>query len=102
MDRKILLYQSPDMEWKPSIYRYDDFIAALRIMYLDGIAGKHFYLGEDYLYGLVNIAAFLAQSMKETIKYNACDENSWDLVNGGYPLSNACGQLSQSYQDYTC
>jgi len=66
------------------------------------------YLGEDdsssnaYLLGLVNIAAFVAQSMKETIKYDACDENSWDLVNGKYPISNACGQLGQSYQDYTC
>ena len=51
---------------------------------------------------MVNIAAFLAQSMKETIKYDACDENSWDLVGGKYPLSNACGQLGQSYQDYHC
>jgi hypothetical protein len=40
--------------------------------------------------------------MKETIKYDACDENSWDLVDGKYPLSNACGQLHQSYQDYHC
>jgi hypothetical protein len=53
-------------------------------------------------YGLINIAAFLAQSMKETIQYNACDEISWDLVNGVYPVSNACGQLGQSYQDYKC
>ena len=69
-------------------------------------------------------------------KYNACDENNWDLHGGGYPVSNAvsqfvsenpesnesvilmlrdfcsnmgslivvdqCGQLEQSYQDYTC
>ena len=48
--------------------------------------------------GLVNIAAFLAQSMKETIKYDACDENNWDIIDGKYPLSNACGQLGQSYQ----
>ena len=40
--------------------------------------------------------------MKETIKYNACDENNWDVINGRYPLSNSCGQLQQSYQDYTC
>ncbi len=40
--------------------------------------------------------------MKETIQYNACDENSWDTVGGKYPLSNSCGQLGQSYQDYTC
>jgi len=30
------------------------------------------------------------------------DENSWDFVNGKYPLSNSCGQLGQSYQDYHC
>jgi len=45
----------------------------------EGIANKYFYLGEQqsrgYEYGLVNIAAFLAQCMKETIKYDACDEN---------------------------
>jgi hypothetical protein len=40
--------------------------------------------------------------MKETIQYNACDENSWDLVNGAHPASNAGGQLGQSYQDYKC
>merc|ERR1711916_65015 len=59
--------------------------------------------GEDqanHVYGLVSVAAFLAQSMKESIKYNACDENSWDLVGGKYPISNACGQLGQSYEDY--
>ena len=75
-------------------------------MYNDGIANKYFFMGDEspngHLYGLVNIAAFLSQSMKETIKYNACDENSWDLVNGVYPVSNACGQLKQSYQDYKC
>ena len=26
----------------------------------------------------------------------------WDLVQQKYPLSNACGQLGQSYQDYHC
>jgi len=50
----------------------------------------------------VNVAAFLAQSLQESIHYNACDENSWDGLGGQYPLSNACGQLGQSYQDYTC
>lgn len=73
-----------------------------------GAGGTLLDLGNDsdgqdaYKVGLVNLAAFLAQSMKETIKYDACDENSWDLVNGSYPLSNSCGQLGQSYQDYTC
>lgn len=107
INNKILLYQTPSMQWEPStVYRYEDFLSGLRVMYNDGVAGKYFYLGDDtpngLKYALVNIAAFLAQSMKETIKYNACDENSWDLVNGVYPVSNACGQLGQSYQDYKC
>ena len=107
IDNKLFLYQNPTMQWEPSsVYRYDGFLAGLRVMYMDGVANKQYYMGDSStngpLYGLVNIAAFLAQSMKETIKYDACDENSWDLVNGRYPLSNACGQLGQSYQDYKC
>jgi len=51
---------------------------------------------------LVNIAAFVAQSMQETIQYDACDENNWDMPGGKYALSNACGQLGQVYTDYHC
>lgn len=98
--------------WRQSkLYRFHGFIAGLRMAYTEGVAGMTFYLGDDdagaddeesTVVGLVNIAAFLAQSMKETIKYDACDENDWDIINGKYPLSNACGQLGQSYQDYDC
>jgi hypothetical protein len=107
IDNNILLYQTPQSVWIPStVYRYKDLLDGLRVMYNDGVANKYFYMGDDspkgHLYGLVNIAAFLAQSIKETIQYNACDENSWDLVNGKYALSNSCGQLGQSYQDYKC
>merc|ERR1712032_773963 len=52
---------------------------------------------------------FMAQSMKETIQYDACDENNWSdpevaAQYGGqaYPATPACGQLGQSYQDYAC
>ena len=107
IDTKLFLYQNPLSQWEESsVYRFDDFLESLKVMSTSAIAGKKFYIGEDvtngHVYGLVNIAAFLAQSMKETIKYDACDENSWDLVGGKYPLSNACGQLGQSYQDYHC
>eukprot|EP00578_Thalassiosira_sp_NH16_P013194 CAMPEP_0181125170 /NCGR_PEP_ID=MMETSP1071-20121207/26891_1 /TAXON_ID=35127 /ORGANISM="Thalassiosira sp., Strain NH16" /LENGTH=815 /DNA_ID=CAMNT_0023210563 /DNA_START=54 /DNA_END=2498 /DNA_ORIENTATION=- len=88
------------------IYNSGDLLAALPVVN-DGIAGSRFYLGEEgvdlgWEYGLVNLAAFLAQCMKETIQYDACDENNWDVVNNVYPLANACGQLGQSYQDYAC
>jgi hypothetical protein len=107
IDSKLFLYETPSFQWVPStVYKYADFRESLYVMATEGVAGKKFYIGEDvtngHVYGLVNIAAFLAQSMKETIKYDACDENSWDLVGGKYPLSNACGQLGQSYQDYHC
>ncbi|KAL3785064.1 hypothetical protein ACHAW5_001764, partial [Stephanodiscus triporus] len=99
--------------WNPSTqYRYDDFMAALRIMYLEGVGGETFYAGQDVSplsgpgggtsTGLVNVAAFLAQAMKETIRYDSCDENNWDVVDGRYPLSNACGQLNQTYSEYAC
>jgi predicted chitinase len=106
-DNELFLYETPTSQWMPStVYRYEGFLAGLRVMYQAGVAGKTFYIGDSsvngHVYGLVNIAAFLAQSMKETIKYDACDENSWDLYNSRYPLSNSCGQLSQSYQDYHC
>ena len=104
IDNELFLYQG---KAPSNVYRYSGFISGLQVMVENGVAGKHFYLGNDnpengYWYGLVNIAAFLGQSMKETIQYDACDENSWDYYNSAYPLSNACGQLGQSYQDYHC
>jgi len=48
---------------------------------------------------MVNLAGFLGECMKETIMYNACDENNWsnpDVTKdfGGTPYSAAyaCGQ----------
>ena len=114
IDSKLFIYETPKMEWIPSsIYKFDGFYNGLSIMARDGVADTTFYLGGTndntscthcYMYGLVNIAAFLSQAMKETIRYDACDENSWDRVGDDllYPLSNACGQLGQSYQDYHC
>ena len=121
IDDKLFLYETPLNEWLPSsVYRFDGFFEGLRVMHQVGVAGKKIYMGVEYdengnditgvkckhchMYGLINIAAFLAQAMKETIRYDACDENSWDRVGDlmMYPLSNACGQLGQSYQDYHC
>ena len=81
IDSNLFLYQTPAFQWIPStVYRYDDFRESLNIMSTEGVAGKTFYTGEDvengYVYGMVNVAAFIAQSMKETIQYDACDENS--------------------------
>jgi hypothetical protein len=86
-----------------SRYRWADMLAAVRLMADDGVGGLRLYTGSgsdsEGRYALVNIAVFLAQSYVETIMYDACDENNWSK---GYAASAACGQLGQSYQDFTC
>eukprot|EP00928_Gymnodinium_smaydae_P046610 TRINITY_DN3105_c0_g1_i2.p1 TRINITY_DN3105_c0_g1~~TRINITY_DN3105_c0_g1_i2.p1 ORF type:complete len:1125 (-),score=180.89 TRINITY_DN3105_c0_g1_i2:807-4181(-) len=98
--------------WQESdIYTWPDMIDAVRVMATTGVGKAKLWLGEggNHIYGLVNVAAFLAQSMQETIQYNACDENNWSdkavvAEAGGstYSSTAACGQLHQSYQDYKC
>jgi hypothetical protein len=83
IDNKLFLYESPADGWIPStIYKSDGLLKGLEVMNGKGVNGIYFYLGgesaNEYKYGLVNVAAFLAQSMKETIKYDACDEVSLD------------------------
>jgi hypothetical protein len=107
IDSELFLYETPTSQWVPStVYKYLGMMGGIEVMHEFGVDGTTLYLGDDsdigHQVGLVSIAAFLAQSMKETIKYDACDENSWDYINSQYPLSNACGQLGQSYQDYHC
>lgn len=80
INRKLFVYEAGWGNWRPSTqYRYDGFIRGLQLMYLEGVGDMTFYLGGDVSgeegvkIGLVNIAAFLAQSMKETIKVR-CDK----------------------------
>jgi predicted chitinase len=108
----VLQYKNPTNQMEPStIYKFADFRKAVTEMYTDGIGDLKLYIGDGadeeqaVKYGLVNIAAFIAQSMKETIQYDACTENSWDRggwSNGRDPATNACGQLGQDYNSYTC
>lgn len=98
INEELLIYESMDGYIPSTIYNFDGMASGLITMNSKGVAGHFFYLGEDdstngYKYGLVNVAAFLAQAMKETIKYNVCDENNWDMFNDVYPISNACGQV---------
>jgi len=98
--------------WQESdIYTWPDMMKAVQIMATTGVGKAKLWLGEstNYVYGLVNIAAFLAQCMQETIQYNACDENNWsgDTVareagGSSYSATASCGQLHQSYQHYSC
>ena len=80
---------------------------------ITGLRKHLFYLGLDnpshWEYGLVNIAAFLAQAMTESIKHDACAEHQWEMntdpragwnsANQFYAFSNSCGQHAQNYQE---
>jgi hypothetical protein len=99
--QNVFVYKGPDMQWYPSdVFSLQSFIDGLQVMYQDGVSNKYFYLGTEglassaYLYGVCNIAAFLAQVMKESLQYNACDENNWDLVSERCHVSQAPPAIS--------
>ncbi|WP_122036119.1 cellulose-binding domain-containing protein [Aliivibrio sp. EL58] len=112
MDNEAFLYETPQSQWVPStVYKWNDFLDGLNAMHNIGVAGNKFWLMNDEVddetnikYAKIAIAAFLAQSMQETIRYNACDENNWSEVKYGaptdYPMTASCGQLGQKYADY--
>jgi len=108
----VFQYQTPTGGWLPStLYTWKDMIEGVKIMAKQGVGDQKLFVGEggNFKYGLVNLAGFLGQSMKETIMYNACDENNWsnpdvtkDYGGIAYSASMSCGQGHQSYQDYKC
>lgn len=112
MDNEAFLYETPSNGWVPStVYKWNDFLDGLNAMHNIGVADNKFWLMDENVddatnitYAKVAIAAFLAQSMQETIRYNACDENNWSETKYGapadYPMSASCGQLGQKYADY--
>lgn len=96
--------------------------------YVNDEMNRAFYVSQDYEYkseegmmiAIVNVCAFLANVMVESVQFDACDEwngmmtgfdtstsgsdklglKDLSAVNGRYfPLSNACGQNGQSYQE---
>jgi len=69
------------------------------------------------VYGLVNVAAYLAMSMVDSIIHDACDETNIEYLPNDdsdgiglddgkdihrFPISNACGQNGRSYQNEQC
>ncbi len=112
MNNNAFLYETPSSGWVPStVYKWNDFLDGVNAMHNIGVAGNKFWLMDDGVddatnikYAKVAIAAFLAQSMQETIRYNACDENNWAEIRYGaptdYPMTASCGQLGQKYADY--
>ena len=103
-DSNILLYKTPSNKWQSStVYKWNDFLKALNVVLETGIDGNELFLGGDVRVGLISLAAFLGQSMQETIQYDACDENNWsNTLTSPYPASAACGQAGQDYGQYLC
>lgn len=95
-----------EFAYPSTMYKYEPFIQSLQTMAVDGFgADFKFNLwegGAKYYYGLVNLAAFLANCMVESIEADTCAELNWQQEDGRYAMSNACGQESRSYQDETC
>ncbi|WP_156873893.1 cellulose-binding domain-containing protein, partial [Psychromonas hadalis] len=113
MNNEVFLYElATGNAWAPStIYKWNDFLTGLNSMHNVGVAGDKFWLIDETAndatnakYAKVAMAAFLSQSMQETIRYDACDENNWSEVKYGaavdYPMTASCGQLGQKYADY--
>lgn len=85
-------------------FNYNSFKSSLHTMITTPIDNKSFFIGSSDLangrvYGLVNIAAFLSQSLIDSIQYGSCDEVNSDIIQGVLPISNACGQNGMDYQD---
>lgn len=106
----VLRSEHPSGElWPSYLYTWRGFIQAMRKMTTGvGPGEKNFlYVGDgespnSLNYGLVNIAAFLADGVVKAIHDDTCDEHSYEMVNGRYPISNSCGQGGLSYQDDKC
>lgn len=91
-------------------YLHQDMMNALNVVVYQLPISLAFYGGENFElvginYGLVNLAAFLANAMVEGIKIDSCDEWNTDDIdseNWKYPLANSCGQYGRSYQGEIC
>jgi len=92
-------------------YTFNGLIQSLQIMGVDGFGadfkfrlweGANERWNDEWMYGLVNVAAFLANSMVEAIEDDTCDELNWQDFEGKYAISNSCGQEGRSYEDENC
>jgi hypothetical protein len=107
----LISYTSGGLSYSSRQYTFTDFYSALSLIVQNGgfddDDGQIQFLSNEgdvntYHYGLVNLSAFLAQAMAESIQFDACDELNWQEVAGRYAISNSCGQGGRSYQDESC
>ena len=99
-------------------YSFASLRSSLHFMITIGMANQTFYIGQETTtttttaagdgnrrredassaaYGLVNIAAFVAMSVEDSISRGSCDETNVNVLKGVMPFSNACGQFGLNY-----
>ena len=93
---------------KSKQYTYNQLMKSLQTMAIDGF-GADFQFnvwegdGDRYIQGLINLSAFLANAMVESIEDDTCDELNWQQMGDKkYPISNSCGQEGRNYEDENC
>jgi hypothetical protein len=104
MEQHVLSYTDITGVKKQSAYTFDKLLQSLTYAVDVGYTeDKKFYTDSTSLkYGFVNLAAFLSQSMTESIQYDACEEFHLDSNDNKFAISNSCGQWGRNYQDYKC
>ena len=91
-------------------FRFSNLISSLRTTAKYGIRDRYFFIADPeeglrgFNAGLVNLAAFLANAMAESIDHDSCEEFHWekDFVTGRYAISNSCGQNGRNYGTESC
>eukprot|EP00985_Skeletonema_marinoi_P017904 scaffold9914_cov142-Skeletonema_marinoi.AAC.1 len=99
------------VQYYSQAYRFLPFISALRTTAKYGAGdGRYFFVADPgeglrgFNAGLVNLAAFLANAMAESIDHDSCEEFHWekDIATGRYAISNSCGQNGRNYGTESC
>lgn len=99
------------VQYYSQAYRFVPFLSALRKAANYGVGdGRYFFLVDPeqglrgFNAGLVNLAAFLANAMAESIDHDSCEEFHWekDIATGRYAISNSCGQNARNYGTESC
>lgn len=94
-----------------TLYTLDGLLSVLKDLTTKGTddgsgANLMFYIGQDndknFSYGLVNMALFLAHATTRGLRFDSCEEVNHHLIEGKLPISNSCGQNSQSYNEDLC
>ena len=80
----VLLYldSKSGVESPTTMYQYSGFLNAIDIYSKTLMGSSYFYFGDDRSssinYGLVNVALFLANAAIETVRFDICDDISWE------------------------